>query len=62
MTSPCHDAGVEHLLRDVKDASVGTLATEVGHMNAGLQGLLSRLRQVVIMLTLVPYSAAALHR
>lgn len=39
-------AGVEHLLRDVKDASIGTLATEVGRMNAGLQGLRSRLAEV----------------
>lgn len=60
MTSTCHDAGVEHLLRDVKDASVGTLATEVGHMNAGLQGLLSRLRQVVIMLLHVPRARSSI--
>lgn len=46
-------AGVEHLLRDVKDASIGTLATEVGRMNAGLQGLRSRLGEVQQYLKLV---------
>lgn len=44
--STVRHAGVEHLLRDVKDATVGPLATEVSRMNAGLQGLQSRLRQV----------------
>ena len=39
-------AGVEHLLRDVKDASVSTLAAEVGTLAAGLGGLRSRLLQV----------------
>ena len=39
-------SGVEHLLRDVKDASVSTLAAEVGTLAAGLGGLKSRLLQV----------------
>lgn len=47
------EIGVEHLLRDVKDATVGPLATEVSRMNAGLQGLQSRLRQVQQYLRLV---------
>jgi hypothetical protein len=41
---------------------VGTLATEVGHMNAGLQGLLSRLRQVVTVALHVPCAGTALHQ
>ena len=32
-------AGVEHLLRDVKDSSIGTAAAEVEQINTGLQGL-----------------------
>lgn len=39
-------AGVEHLLRDVKDATVSTLAAEVGTLTAGLGGLRSRLLQM----------------
>ena len=46
-------AGVEHLLRDVKDASVSTLAAEVGTLAAGLAGLKSRLLQVQEYLALV---------
>lgn len=38
--------GVEHLLRDVKDASVSTLAAEVGTLAAGLRGLRTRLLQI----------------
>ena len=39
-------SGVEHLLRDVKDATTSTLATEVARMNTGLHGLHSRLQCV----------------
>ncbi|GAB4822079.1 hypothetical protein N2152v2_009125 [Parachlorella kessleri] len=40
------DIGVEHLLRDVKDATISTLSTEVGEMVTGLRGLKSRLEEV----------------
>jgi Maintenance of mitochondrial structure and function len=46
-------SGVEHLLRDVKDATVSTLATEVRRMVTGLHGLKSRLREVQEYLELV---------
>ncbi len=45
--------GVEHLLRDVKDASVSTLAAEVGTLAAGLRGLKTRLLQIQRYLELV---------
>lgn len=45
--------GVEHLLRDVKDASVSTLAAEVGTLAAGLRGLRTRLLQIQRYLELV---------
>ena len=48
-----HAAGVEHLLRDVKDASVSTLAAEVGTLAAGLRGLKTRLLQIQRYLELV---------
>jgi 26S proteasome regulatory subunit N8 len=44
---------VEHLLRDVKDATVSTLATEVGRMVTGLRGLKSRLSEIQHYLSLV---------
>ena len=50
---PLPGTGVEHLLRDVKDATVGMLAMEVGRMNAGLQALKSRLAEVAQYLRLV---------
>ena len=37
---------MEHLLRDVKDATVSTLASEVGRMVTGLKGLKSRLLEI----------------
>lgn len=50
---PCevgaHEAeeiGVEHLLRDVKDATISTLATEVSSKMAALKGLKSRLEEI----------------
>ena len=46
-------AGVEHLLRDVKDASVSTLAAEVSTLASGLSGLKSRLLQIQEYLGLV---------
>ena len=44
---------MEHLLRDVKDASVSTLAAEVGTLAAGLRGLRTRLLQIQRYLELV---------
>jgi hypothetical protein len=46
-------AGVEHLLRDVKDATVSTLAAEVSTLASGLSGLKSRLLQIQEYLSLV---------
>eukprot|EP00897_Mesotaenium_endlicherianum_P009015 jgi/Mesen1/8141/ME000437S07235 len=40
------EIGVEHLLRDVKDSTVSTLATEVSAKMLALRGLESRLRQI----------------
>eukprot|EP00270_Netrium_digitus_P021837 TRINITY_DN9588_c0_g1_i1.p1 TRINITY_DN9588_c0_g1~~TRINITY_DN9588_c0_g1_i1.p1 ORF type:complete len:306 (+),score=86.18 TRINITY_DN9588_c0_g1_i1:188-1105(+) len=40
------EIGVEHLLRDVKDASISTLATEVSAKMVALKGLESRLKQI----------------
>ncbi|PSC68372.1 26S proteasome non-ATPase regulatory subunit 7-like protein A-like [Micractinium conductrix] len=40
------EIGVEHLLRDVKDASISTLSSEVGDMVTGLRGLRSRLLEI----------------
>ncbi|KAJ2848845.1 proteasome regulatory particle subunit [Coemansia brasiliensis] len=37
------EVGVEHLLRDIKDNSVGTLATRVTHQLTSLHGLAERL-------------------
>lgn len=47
------EIGVEHLLRDVKDATVSTLSAEVGEMVTGLRGLKSRLQEVHGYLTAV---------
>lgn len=38
--------GVEHLLRDVKDATIGTVSSQVSQMVTGLKGLRSRLLEV----------------
>lgn len=46
-------AGVEHLLRDVKDATVSNLSTEIGRMVTGLKGLKSRLSEIQEYLQLV---------
>ena len=48
-----YSAGVEHLLRDVKDSTISTLATEVGRMVTGLKGLKARLLEVEQYLQLV---------
>lgn len=40
------EIGVEHLLRDVKDSTISTLATEVSAKMLALRGLESRLRQI----------------
>ena len=47
------DAGVEHLLRDVKDSTVSNLSSEVSHMASGLRALKSRLSEVQEYLNLV---------
>lgn len=44
---------MEHLLRDVKDSTVSTLATEVGRMVTGLKGLKTRLLDIQQYLQLV---------
>lgn len=46
-------AGVEHLLRDVKDSTVSNLSSEVSHMASGLRALKSRLNEVQEYLSLV---------
>ncbi|CAN1271079.1 26S proteasome non-ATPase regulatory subunit 7 homolog A [Linum perenne] len=45
--------GVEHLLRDVKDTTISTLATEVGDKLTALKGLDARLREIRGYLDLV---------
>ena len=47
------DAGVEHLLRDVKDSTVSNLSSEVSHMASGLRALKSRLSEVQEYLNLI---------
>ncbi|XP_043711704.1 26S proteasome non-ATPase regulatory subunit 7 homolog B-like isoform X2 [Telopea speciosissima] len=47
------EIGVEHLLRDVKDTTISTLATEVTGKLAALKGLDARLREIRAYLDLV---------
>ncbi|CAN0879767.1 26S proteasome non-ATPase regulatory subunit 7 homolog A [Linum grandiflorum] len=47
------EIGVEHLLRDVKDTTISTLATEVGDKLTALKGLDARLREIRGYLDLV---------
>jgi 26S proteasome regulatory subunit N8 len=47
------EIGVEHLLRDVKDATISTLATEVGGKLVALKGLEARLKEIHAYLELV---------
>lgn len=47
------EIGVEHLLRDVKDTTISTLATEVTGKLASLKGLDARLREIRSYLDLV---------
>lgn len=47
------EIGVEHLLRDVKDSSISTLATEVSSKLAALKGLEARLKEIKSYLELV---------
>ncbi|CAD6261888.1 unnamed protein product [Miscanthus lutarioriparius] len=47
------EIGVEHLLRDVKDTTISTLATEVTSKLAALKGLDARLREIRSYLDLV---------
>ena len=53
VTSGLSHTGVEHLLRDVKDATVSTLAADVSTLATGLNGLRSRLLQIQEYLALV---------
>ncbi len=46
-------AGVEHLLRNVKDATISTLATDVSSKLQALKGLRSRLGEIGAYLELV---------
>jgi 26S proteasome regulatory subunit N8 len=45
-STEAEEIGVEHLLRDVKDATFSTLSADVGEMVMGLRGLHSRLREI----------------
>eukprot|EP00271_Cylindrocystis_brebissonii_P002552 TRINITY_DN13243_c0_g1_i1.p1 TRINITY_DN13243_c0_g1~~TRINITY_DN13243_c0_g1_i1.p1 ORF type:complete len:304 (+),score=66.38 TRINITY_DN13243_c0_g1_i1:249-1160(+) len=47
------EIGVEHLLRDVKDSTISTLATEVSAKLSALQGLESRLKQIRAYMDLI---------
>jgi 26S proteasome regulatory subunit N8 len=47
------EVGVEHLLRDVKDATISTLSTEVERMAGGLNTLKARLLEIQHYLELV---------
>ncbi|KAJ1733996.1 proteasome regulatory particle subunit [Coemansia sp. BCRC 34490] len=40
------EIGVEHLLRDIKDSSTGTLATRISHQLTSLRGLAERLDDI----------------
>merc|ERR1711879_613821 len=47
------EVGVEHLLRDIKNASASTLAVRVGNKLAALKGLSMRLREISAYLSSV---------
>jgi 26S proteasome regulatory subunit N8 len=47
------EVGVEHLLRDIKNASASTLAVRVGDKISALKGLAARLREISAYLTSV---------
>ncbi|GAA6063315.1 hypothetical protein JCM10212_005483 [Sporobolomyces blumeae] len=51
--SEAEEIGVEHLLRDVKNLSVGTLSSRVGQQLGSLEGLHSRLLEIKDYLELV---------
>jgi 26S proteasome regulatory subunit N8 len=44
------EVGVEHLLRDVKDTNISTLATRINNKLASLQSLISRLQDMSVYL------------
>merc|ERR1711877_2749 len=44
------EVGVEHLLRDIKNASASTLAVRVGDKIASLSGLAGRLKEISVYL------------
>ncbi|KAJ7964024.1 26S proteasome non-ATPase regulatory subunit 7-like A [Quillaja saponaria] len=54
--------GVEHLLRDVKDTTISTLATEVNAKLTALKGLDARLRDIKIYIDLVVDGKLPLNR
>eukprot|EP00899_Mesostigma_viride_P002076 jgi/Mesvir1/1186/Mv17680-RA.1 len=56
------EIGVEHLLRDVKDSTISTLATEVTAKMQSLRGLLSRLRDMRGYLELVVAGTLPINR
>ena len=41
------EVGVEHLLRDIKDTTVGTLSQQITNQLLGLKGLNGKLRDMV---------------
>lgn len=47
LATRCIPLGVEHLLRNVKDATVSTLATDIGGKVQAVKGLRTRLRSIV---------------
>merc|ERR1719408_30222 len=47
------EVGVEHLLRDIKNASASTLAVRVGDKIAALKGLNERLKKISAYLSAV---------
>lgn len=48
--SEAEEVGVEHLLRDIKDASQGLLSKQVGDKIVGLKALTEKLRQMQLYL------------
>jgi 26S proteasome regulatory subunit N8 len=52
-STEAEEIGVEHLLRDVKDANISTLSNQIGEMMTGLRGLKSKLMEVKAYLAAV---------
>ncbi|KAL7059717.1 hypothetical protein AAHC03_013236 [Spirometra sp. Aus1] len=47
------EVGVEHLLRDIKDSSLGTLSQRIGSKLSGLDGMMHQLSEIQTYLELV---------